>query len=112
MAAVELLVSDRYWLTREDFRRGYVWAGRSGVGDRWLAIVDWSAVVEALDSGRLTCSPSKAQVLRVAASIAKGTAVNLHTCLSILDESTVILVAGALLRAAGRHVPAGGAERR
>ena len=88
-----------------------MWTGRAGIGDLWLAVVDWPAVVEALDTGRLTCSPTAGQVLRVAAGIAKGFPVNLHTCLSTLDKDAVVLVTAALLRATGRRIPVGGGQR-
>lgn len=50
--------------------------------------------------------------MRVAAGIAKGIPVNLHTCLSTLDEDGIVLVTAALLRATGRSIPVGGGQRR
>jgi hypothetical protein len=68
-----------------------------------LAAVDWAAAVAALDAGRLPCSSSEAQMLRLAASIAGGVAVDLGAALSGLDEGNISLVAAAVLRAAGRR---------
>jgi hypothetical protein len=68
-----------------------------------LAFVDWRAAVTAVDAGRLSCSDSEGQMLRIAASIAEGMPVDLRECLSILDEVNVGLVVDAVLRANGRR---------
>jgi hypothetical protein len=103
MAAVELLIGHRRWLCREEFVDRFVWAGRALAGGGLLAVVDWTAAVKALDTGRLSCSDSEAHVLRVAASIAAGAAVDLRGCLSALDGVNVVLVARAVLAAGGHH---------
>jgi hypothetical protein len=116
-AAVELLIGHRRWLCRDDFLGRFVGlvpetAGGGGV----LAVVSWRAAVRALSSGRLPCAGSEGSVLRIAASIAGGVPVNLSECLSTLDESTIGLVVGAVLRAGGGTaswgVGAGWGERR
>ena len=70
-----------------------------------LAAVDWEAAVAALDGGRLPCSSSESQMLRLAASIAGEAPLNLGWALSGLDERNATLVARAVL-AAGGHTPA------
>jgi len=46
--------------------------GRGMVDGAVLAAVDWEAAVAGLDAGRLPCSSSEEQMLRLAASIAGG----------------------------------------
>ena len=107
-AAVELLIGHERWLRRDDFVGRFVWTGRALVGDRVLAVVDWPAAVEALGLGRLACADSESHVLRIAASFAGGTAVDLRDALTGLDAATIALVSVAVLRAAGhRRVHAG-----
>ncbi len=72
-------------------------------GGSVLAAVDWEAAVAALDAGALVCSSSEGQLLRLAASIAAGVAVDLWAALSGLDEGNAWLVAGAVLHAAGHR---------
>jgi hypothetical protein len=72
-----------------------------------LAMVSWRAAVLELEAGRLPCSDSDGCVLRIAASIANGVAVDLGECLSTLDEADVGLVVAAVRRAGGRATPGG-----
>ena len=76
-----------------------------------LAAVDWEAAVAALETGGLPCSGGEGRVLRLAASIAGGVAVDLGAVLPGLDERNIAGVARAVLHAAGHrdlHVTAGG----
>ncbi len=66
-----------------------------------MAVVDWHGAVEALEAGRLACSSSESQVLRLAASIAEGVPVDLGEALCALDETNALAVARALMHAAG-----------
>jgi hypothetical protein len=115
-AAVELLIGHRRWLGRDEFVGRFVGLVPETAGGGVLAVVAWRAAVRALSSGRLPCSGSEGSVLRIAASIAGGVPVDLSECLSTLDESTIGLVVGAVLRAGGRTasrgVGAGWGERR
>jgi hypothetical protein len=81
-----------------------------------LAMVSWRAAVLELEAGRLSGSDSDGCVLRIAASVATGVAVDLGECLSTLDELNVGLVVAAVRRAGGRAasggVAAGRGERR
>jgi hypothetical protein len=112
-AAVELLIGHRSWLYREDFAGVAVEFGRDSFTGSVIAAVGWEAAVAALEAGVLPCSGSEGQVLRLAASIGGGMAVDLGSALSGLDEGNTALVAGAVLRAAGHRgvVAAFGGER-
>lgn len=66
VAAVELLIDHTVWLRRNDFVDRFVDTADCLVGGTVLAWVKWRAVVRALDAGRLPCSGSEAQVLRIA----------------------------------------------
>jgi hypothetical protein len=66
-----------------------------------MAFVDWSGAVRTLESGRLPCSSTEGQMLRIAASIAEGVPVDLRDALGGLDAINSVLVAQALLHAAG-----------
>jgi hypothetical protein len=68
-----------------------------------MAAVDWEAVVAALEAGGLPCSGGEGRILRLAASIAGGVAVDLGSALSGLDEGNVAGVARAVLHAAGHR---------
>jgi hypothetical protein len=73
-----------------------------------MAVVDWEAVVAALEAGRLPCSGGEGRILRLAASIAAGVPVDLREALTGLDEANSGLVAAAVLHAAGRRAVLGG----
>lgn len=97
-AAVELMIGHRWWLAREDFIDAFVeWDGL----DLAMAWVHWPAAVAALGAGRLVCSSSEAAVLQIAASIVEGTPVALGEAVSSLDGHHAVLVARAVLHAAG-----------
>ncbi len=72
-----------------------------------LAMVSWRAAVRALEAGRLPCSDGEGYLLRIAASIAAGVAVDLRKCLSTLDDVNIGLVADAVRCAGGRATAAG-----
>lgn len=75
--------------------------GRGMVDGAVLAAVDWEAAVAGLDAGRLPCSSSEEQMLRLAASIAGGVRLDLGSVLSGLDLRNAWLVAAAVLHACG-----------
>lgn len=100
VAAVELLIGHAVWLCRNDFVDMFVCA----VGDSADGIVvDWCAVVAALEAGRLPCSGSEGAILRIAASIAEGVPVDLGGSLTGLDGINAGLVVRAVLVAAGHQ---------
>jgi hypothetical protein len=102
-AAVELLIGHCSWLGRADFLEMAVEFGGGIVDGAVLAAVDWEAAVAGLESGRLPCSSSEGEMLRVAASIAGGVRLDLGSALCGLDERNVTLVAAAVLHAAGHR---------
>jgi len=83
-----------------------------GIGDgAVMAAVDWEAAVAALEAGGLPCSGGEGRMLRLAAGMAGGVAVDLGSALPGLDERNITLIAGAVLQAAGHRelrVVAGG----
>jgi hypothetical protein len=102
-AAVELLIGHRRWLDRHDFTDGFVETGEGWSDGTPMAWVDWLGAVSALEAGRLPCSGSEAQVLKVAASIAEGVPVDLRGAVGGLDAANTVLVATSVLHAAGHH---------
>ena len=88
--------------------------GRGIADGTVMAAVDWGAAVAALEAGRLPCSGGEGRMLRLAASVAGGVAVDLGSALTGLDERNITLVAGAVLHAAGHGElrAARGGERR
>jgi hypothetical protein len=72
-----------------------------------MAAVDWEGAVAALDGGRLPCSGGEGRMLRLAASLAGGVAVDLGSALPGLDRRSIMLVAGAVLHAAGHRGASG-----
>jgi hypothetical protein len=91
------------WLCREDFLEMAVESGRGLADGMVMAVVDWEGAVAALEGGRLPCSGGEGRILRLAASMAGGVAVDLGSVLPGLDERNIMLVAGAVLHAAGRR---------
>src|SRR5205823_2783306 len=104
-AAIGLLIGHERWLGRSDFVDQFV--TMAGDDDAAIGVVtpmaavDWPAAVAALDDGRLPCSSGEEQVLRIAASIGAGIAVDLGDALCGLDSANVALVAEAVLHAGG-----------
>jgi hypothetical protein len=98
-AAVELLIGHGMWLYRQDFLDAAVeLVTDSG---RIMAHVNFAAAVDALESGALTGSGSEKGMLRFAAGIAAGCPVDLQDALPGLDGANAVLVADAVLHAAG-----------
>jgi hypothetical protein len=102
-AAVELLIGHGSWLGRADFLEMTMEFDAGIVDGAVVAVVDWEAAVAGLESGRLPCSSSEGEMLRVAASIAGGVRLDLGSALCGLDERNVTLVAAAVLHAAGHR---------
>lgn len=107
-AAVELLLAHASWLRRDDFVHEFV---HNTVGPASmplpvataLAFVDWAAALTALDTGRLPCSRSEAQLLRIAASLAEGFPVDLRDALTSLDTTNIRLIADAVMHVGGHR---------
>ena len=96
-AAVELLIEHETWLSRRDFLSEAVELFGGARREAPMALIDWPAALEALESGRLACSSSEGQILRIAASIADGLPVDLRDAMCGLDRANTRHVAGALV---------------
>jgi len=100
-AAAELICAHCTWLTRADFAAGYIHAGTRHDGHPY-AYIDWDRAVTALDSHQLSCSPSEAGILRIAASLGDHhIPVHLARVLGSLDHANIALVTTAITRANG-----------
>jgi hypothetical protein len=100
-AAAELICAHHTWLTRAEFVTGYIDAGTRHDGHPY-AYIDWDRAVTALDTRQLSCSPSEAAVLRIAASLGDNhIPVHLARVLGSLDHANITLVTTAITRANG-----------
>jgi hypothetical protein len=105
-AGIELLISQKSFLHRRDFRDRYIRLGTDSSYDEELAEIDWPAAVTALDTGDLPCSSGERQILRLAASLAEGIPVDLRDTLTGLDDHNITLVITAVLHTTGQlHGP-------
>jgi hypothetical protein len=100
-AAVELLITHRYWLTRPGFTTRFVHTVINNAGHRVGAWLDWPAAITALDHGALPCSSSQADLLRIAAALGTDLPLNLRQALGSLDHHTITAVTAALTAANG-----------
>jgi hypothetical protein len=105
MAAIQLLTSHRYWLTRTDFTTPFIRAGRSPLSGQALAHVRWRAAARALAAGQLPCTGSEAAILQIAAGLAAGLPVRLRDAVTGLDHANLTAVAVAIMAAGGHHLP-------
>lgn len=95
VAAVDLLANHRVWLTRPDFAP-FIQHGRCHATRQPMATIRWRAAVTALGQGRLPCSSSEADVLRIAASLSAGVPVRLRDVLGRLDHRNIAHVVRAI----------------
>lgn len=98
-AAVGLLIGHGTWLYRQDFLDTAV--EMITEPSRGMAFIDFTAAADALAAGDLPCSAGERAVLQVAAGIAAGCPVNLEDALASMDAANAVLVADAVLHAAG-----------
>lgn len=119
IAAVDLLIGQRTWLSRPDFGRhihhqpcpAAASNHRSGPAPTdtpdphlppWSnAWIDWPAALTALTGGQLPCTGSEAAVLRIAAALGADLPVCLRQVLVGLDRPTIALITTAITRANG-----------
>ena len=104
-AGVELLIGHAVFLHRADFTSRFITTPASSDGTP-LAVIDWPAVIAALDSS-LPCSGGENRMLRLAASLAAGIPVSLRDALTGIDGRGTQLVVQAVLHASG-HRPSSG----
>lgn len=100
-AAVGLLITHRYWLTRATFTDRFVHPVTGHHARPVGAWIDWPAAVAALQHGDLPCSASQATILRIAASLAADLPLSLHQVLGGLDAPTIAAVTTAITTANG-----------
>jgi hypothetical protein len=100
-AAAELICAHHTWLTRTDFTTRCLHSGTRPDRNPY-AYIDWEHAITALDSHQLSCSPSEAAVLRIAASLGDHhIPVHLARVLGSLDHANIALVTTAITRANG-----------
>lgn len=102
LAAVELLIAHRFWLTRDDFRDQFIRPGAAPrkLGEPTQRWVDWTSAAAALDSGRLACSSGEGAVLHIAIALATGGPFSAAVLIS-LDRGNFTKVLTATVRAGG-----------
>ena len=100
-AAAELICAHHTWLTRTDFATTCIHAGTRH-DQQPYAYIDWEHAITALDTHQLSCTPSEAAVLRIAASLGDHhIPVHLARVLGSLDDTSTALVTTAITRANG-----------
>ena len=98
-AAAELICAHRTWLTRTEFTTACLHAGIRH-DQRPCACIDWEHAITALDSHQLSCTPSEAAILRIAASLGDHhIPVHLARVLGSLDHANITRVTTAITRA-------------
>lgn len=103
-AGVDLLIAHAWLLDRSDFRDRYVHHGISITdGITGMAEIDWAAAINALDTGELPCSGGERRILRLAASLASGIAVDLRDATTGLDHRNIDRLVNAILHASGQR---------
>jgi hypothetical protein len=103
IAAVNLLITHRYWLTHPAFTGRFVHPVTTVDGHLAGARIDWAAAVTALDHGDLPGTDSETHLLRIAASLAAGTPIVMRQVLGGLDRTTITAVTAAITAANGTH---------
>lgn len=92
-AAVDLIANHAVWLHRPDFAP-FIRRGRYH-GEQ-TATIRWRAAHTALHRGRLPCSGSEADVLRIASSLGAGVPIRLRDVLGNLDHRNIAHVVRAI----------------
>lgn len=94
------------WLTvttvgkRDDLTGRFIGHGTScGTA---MAAIDWAAVIDALDDGRLPCSGAERRLLLLAASLSDGIPVDLQDAVTGLDLANLARVIRAISHASGQ----------
>ena len=98
-AAAELICAHHTWLTRTDFTTTCIHAG-TRPGRQPYAYINWEHAITALDTHQLSCAPSEAAILRIAASLGDHhIPVHLARVLGSLDHANIARVTTAITRA-------------
>lgn len=102
-AAVALVISHQYWLTRADFLASFTDTFPGLTSRAPMAAICWPEAIAALDCGQLSGSRSENRILRLAASLGDGIPVDLQDAVSGLDDANLQHVITAIRHAAGRR---------
>ncbi len=103
-AGTGLLIAHGTFLHRSDFTSRFIQHGTSiSDGTTQMAAIDWDAAILALNAGELPCSGGERRILRLAASLAHGTPVDLLDAATGLDEHNIRLLIGAIAHASGKR---------
>jgi hypothetical protein len=103
VAAVNLLITHRYWLTHPTFTGAFVHPVATPDGHLVRAWIDWPAAITALDHAELPGTGTEAHLLRIAASLGGGTPIVLREVLGGLDHTNIAAVTSAVTTANGTH---------
>jgi hypothetical protein len=103
-AGIELLISHGGFLTRPGVTR-FVNTFACISDGTPMAQIDWQCLHTAWHEGQLTVSGGEWRILKIAASLAAGTAVSLRDTLPGLDDRNLGLVLTAIQHAAGQPSP-------
>lgn len=101
VAAIDLLTTHRYWLTRSAFTARFIRPVTADDGQHIGARLDWHQAAASLHDGELPCSRSEADMLRIAASLGAGLPVVLRDVLGGLDRTNIAAVKAAITTANG-----------
>jgi hypothetical protein len=99
-ATAELLIAQA-WLQRADFTSRFITVHRSPGNGKPMAVINWTAVVTALDTS-LPCSGGEQRMLKITASLADGIPVDLRDTITGLDDRNIQLLITAIRRASGK----------
>ena len=72
-----------------------------------MAVIDWDAVITALQAGELPCSGGERRVLMLSASLAGGIPVDLRDAATGLDDRNIQRLVCAILHASGKRPESG-----
>lgn len=103
-AATVVIAGQRSWLAPHDFVAAYLETFPAFDDATTMAAIGWDAGLAAIDTGKLVCSASEEQMLRIAASLAGYAPVDLSEALTGPDDRNLAVVLAAIAHtAAGSH---------
>jgi hypothetical protein len=100
-AAVNLVIAHEVWLHRRDFQEEFLRARSCHPTCAPTVAIRWKAAIAALSQGRLPCSGSEANLLRIAASLGSDLPVRPRRVLGNFDGRTITLITDAVTAANG-----------
>ena len=68
-----------------------------------MAVIDWDAMITALQAGKLPCSGRERRVLTLSASFARGIPVNLRDAATGLDDRNIQRLVCTIRHASGKR---------